>query len=658
MITFLLPIGLVAFVSILALIIIYIIRANYQQKEISSSYVWALSLKMKKKRLPVSKLRNLLLILCQILFLTACVLAIAQPSQITRLAVAEREVIAVIDSSVSMRAGENGFTRFNRAVEQASELADTVFNEGGYVSVIVAGATPVILAQRATADMKDGVMQSLDALITEDSCSYGSANIQDAMTLCQNVIRENANAELYLYTDTQYSYVPEKVKIVDVTEDGEWNAGILDAYTVMENNYYSVYVKVACYGAAQNISLTMQANNANTEEIEGGKTVTLNTSVSCRDSEPVTVIFRSESLGDGSYPEDTENVVIVSMLDSERFFSYKSITVTLNCADSFSEDNSFSIYEGDKEVVKVLYSSPAPNNFISGLFGAFQANYNTNVWEMQITEVHSDPPTEGYDIYVYEHTMPDVLPTDGIVILWDLDKAPTGSGLTLGSIKDYTSTGVGLYLSQATDSPLLSGVNAGNISVSRFTDILSQDPLYKVLLTCDTRPVLLAKDTGNSKVLVLPFSIHYSSIALDIVDFSRLFYNVLNNWMPVIVPGHTFDVHEKVTVNSRGESATVTSTATQDSEIVLNEFPASITLDLPGTYTIRQTTDFGKEIVAQIYVKIPAEESNIWSKEDTCGNPYLVDSMGTTYKDLILYFAIVFVVMLFCEWILHSRENF
>ena len=46
MITFLLPIGLVAFVSILALIIIYIIRANYQQKEISSSYVWALSLKM------------------------------------------------------------------------------------------------------------------------------------------------------------------------------------------------------------------------------------------------------------------------------------------------------------------------------------------------------------------------------------------------------------------------------------------------------------------------------------------------------------------------------------------------------------------------------------------------------------------------------------
>lgn len=658
MITFLLPIGLVAFVSILALIIIYIIRANYQQKEISSSYVWALSLKMKKRRLPVSKLRNLLLILCQILFLTACVLAIAQPSQITRMAVAEREVIAVIDASVSMRAGESGWSRFDRAVEKASELAESVFNAGGYVSIFVADATPVILAQRATADVKDSVLQSLDALITEDSCSYGSSNIEDAMGLCQNVIRENANAEVYLYTDTEYAYVPEKVNVVDVTEEGEWNAGILNAYTVMEDNYYSVYVQVASYGAAQSVSVTMQVNNANAEEVEGGKTVTLNAAVSCRDSEPVTVIFRSGSLGDNSSTEDAENVVIVSMRDNERFFSYKSITVTLDCADSFSEDNSFSIYEGDKEVVKVLYSSPSPNNFIPGLFGAFQANYNKNVWDMQITEVHSDPPTEGYDIYIYEHLMPDQMPTDGIVILWDLDKAPNGSGLTLGGIKDYSSTGSGLNLSQKMDSPLLEKVNAGNITVSRFTDIFISDSSYKELLTCDTRPVLLAKDEEDAKVLVLPFSIHYSSIALDIVDFSRLFYNVLNNWMPVIVPGHTFDVYEKVTVNGRGESATVTSTATQDSEIVLNEFPASVTLDLPGTYTIRQTTGFGKEIVTQIYVKIPSEESNIWSKEDTCGNPYLVDSIGTTYKDLTLYFAIAIVVMLFCEWILHSRENF
>ena len=101
--TFLIPLGLLALLSVAALIIIYIIKANYQQQHISSTYVWALSLKLKKKRLPVSKLRNILLIVCQVLFLAACSFAVAQPSLITRAAVTEREVIAVIDSSASMR---------------------------------------------------------------------------------------------------------------------------------------------------------------------------------------------------------------------------------------------------------------------------------------------------------------------------------------------------------------------------------------------------------------------------------------------------------------------------------------------------------------------------------------------------------------------------
>ena len=54
--TLLIPLGLLGLLSIAGLILIYIIKPNYQQKYISSTYVWALSLKLKKKRLPVSKL--------------------------------------------------------------------------------------------------------------------------------------------------------------------------------------------------------------------------------------------------------------------------------------------------------------------------------------------------------------------------------------------------------------------------------------------------------------------------------------------------------------------------------------------------------------------------------------------------------------------------
>ena len=119
--TLLVPLGLLGLLGIVALIIIYIIRPNYQQKFISTTFVWKLSLKYRKKKIPVSKLRNFLLILCQILILTACAVILAQPNKILKAQVEETEIIAIIDSSASMRATSGNQTRFERAVEKVQK---------------------------------------------------------------------------------------------------------------------------------------------------------------------------------------------------------------------------------------------------------------------------------------------------------------------------------------------------------------------------------------------------------------------------------------------------------------------------------------------------------------------------------------------------------
>ena len=97
------PLGLLGLLGILVLILIYIIKPNYQQKYISSTYVWKLSLKYKKKRIPTSRLRDLLLILCQILAITCCAMLLATPSQVLRQQPEEGEVIIIVDASASMR---------------------------------------------------------------------------------------------------------------------------------------------------------------------------------------------------------------------------------------------------------------------------------------------------------------------------------------------------------------------------------------------------------------------------------------------------------------------------------------------------------------------------------------------------------------------------
>ena len=91
------PLGLLGLIGIIILIIIYIIKPNYQQKMISSTYVWKLSLKYRKKKLPTSRLRDILLIIMQILAVTACSLILAQPSQILRIASENPEVVVIVN---------------------------------------------------------------------------------------------------------------------------------------------------------------------------------------------------------------------------------------------------------------------------------------------------------------------------------------------------------------------------------------------------------------------------------------------------------------------------------------------------------------------------------------------------------------------------------
>jgi len=62
--TILNPWALLSLVSLIVLLLIYILKPNFQQKLVSSTYVWKLSLKYKKRKLPINKLRNLLLIIC------------------------------------------------------------------------------------------------------------------------------------------------------------------------------------------------------------------------------------------------------------------------------------------------------------------------------------------------------------------------------------------------------------------------------------------------------------------------------------------------------------------------------------------------------------------------------------------------------------------
>ena len=203
----LVPLGLLALLTIPVLILIYIIRPNYQVKHLSSTYVWQLSLKYKKRRIPINKLRNLLIFLCQLLILTAISLIIARPALVYDKNVERSDVIAIIDSSASMYTKTEGETRFHRAVGYVEDLAEDTLQNGGAVSVILADDDPKYLASRLDATNRTMLMETLAALEDETACSYGKADIEAALRLSETILAENPTAKVYIYTDTSYERI-------------------------------------------------------------------------------------------------------------------------------------------------------------------------------------------------------------------------------------------------------------------------------------------------------------------------------------------------------------------------------------------------------------------------------------------------------------------
>ena len=666
--TLLTPLGLLGLLGIVVLIIIYIIKPNYQQKVISSTYVWKLSLKYRKKKIPVNKLRNFLIILCQILILTAAAMILTEPVQVIKQKADHREVIAIIDSSASMRTELGGESRFERAIELVSELTDEVMSTSGTVSVILANDTPTFLAERCNESSRATLFDELATLVEDDMCSYGVSNVESAIVLCEDILEDNPEAEVHLFTDTTYSHVPKNkngdavINVVSVSEPEEYNVAVLDAYSVYEDNFYTFYVDVACYGQEKSVTVNLSITGANSDgEFQGTEKELAHSVLLTRDKTKRIVFINKDLYQD--IESNQEDVEYYPLEADERVFSYKEVYVYVVEDDSFQQDNDFLIFNGGKEVVKVMYKSPEPNQFFPAVMQNLRSIYR-NKWEFVITEIKvgAEEPEqgyEGYDFYFFEHEMPKKLPTDGIVFLCDPnpDYAAPPQKADFRVEGQYHWGGESKYLqAEDTNHPLLNFINPGSISVSMYNRITYGSSYTPLLFTPDGKPVLAVCDEDDAKIVVMGFSIHYSNLALN-EGIAVLMYNMFEYFMPSTVDKNAFEINEKISLNARGKELYVANEYDTENMMTFSTFPASFTATLPGTYVLSQTTFAGKPIEDKIFVRIPASESNIWKTEDTLGNPYKEIEAVDYYNDLMKFIAFAMVAILFIEWWLHNREN-
>ncbi len=635
--TWLVPLGFIGLVGILVLILIYILKPNYQQKLISSTYIWKLSLKYRKKKLPVSKLRNLLILLCQILIIALLATILARPI-IPGQEMSNNEKIVIIDSSASMLTtvslpedeNPNGMTRYERAVKKVITLAEEVLTtDSGCMTIILAGETSEVLVQRATSEDLEYVLSVLKPLIAnpnELACEFGDADIETAMNLAEDILYENPNAEVMLYTGTNYLR-KNGVTVMQVSSELEWNVAVLDCKAELVEGYWAFTVEVGSYHGPEvgpdEVNIAVQVTNVNGT----GTTVTMGKTVKV----------------------DNDSTKVIFDVNSEAIYSYDYARAYVDYQDCNAYDNSFYLYGGNKEQIKIQYASTKPNPFIYATLISMRDRMSWR-WDLVVDEVQPNevPVLEGYDFYIFENGIPSQMPSDGVVVLMNSAAIPTG----LDGLRYYSSEAAsGGEFTGVSDHPILNEVDVSQIIAHTYYRVSSYDN-FDPILFCNGDPVMLVRNTPTQKIAIMPFSVHTSTVAMT--ELVAIIYNTFNYFIPSTATENVFVVNQEVSLNSRGTRMDVEGPGEFTAEFM--EFPAKLKFVTPGTYAVKQLLISGLTSVENIFVHIDRDHSNVVLEVEELDAPVIQENVDTIDEDLIIWFAIALVSLLFIEWALHTRD--
>ena len=628
------PIGFLGLSGLIVLILIYVIKPNYQNKKISSTYIWRMSLKYKKQRVPVSKIQNLLMFICQALILLLLGGLLASPVIAGADTADSNEKVIIVDASANMRMTESGETRFQRALAEAKEMTEKTVSDGSRASLIVADGEADFLFRRVGEEELEDAMLLISSLNLKGAaaCTWSGSDMNGAIELARSVLDSNPRAEVYLYTGTEYVY-HEGVNTVSVAKDGEWNATVLGCTAELDNdNHYRITVDAACYGKTDFITVYCKVHGVNGDSTN-------------------TVVFEKGEFFD---PTSEEKSVVFTSDDiqSGAIYSYDYVEAYVSVRDSLADDNSFFLYGGRKPTVKIQYASSSPNNFFESIIRSLRQS-NRDSFDIQYSSLGENelPATEGFDLYIFEHRMPDVLPTDGIVLLVDPDSAPAGSGLEIGKAYEVDSNS---RLSSGVYHKLTDYISPSGITIAKYNDVVFSEG-YEELLFYNGRPVMLLKDTPEAKVMVWAIDLNYSNL-IALPDFAILIYNAFNYFLPSTFTDSAFEIGEVVKLNGRGTSLKVTGNG---EEYVFDNGRGELMLTAPGTYTATQNSMNSEALIIEnFFVRMPASESNTAKTVELLPSIDTEYSRQIEYKDILTYVAIALTLLMFGEWVLEIKKNY
>lgn len=488
---FLNPAGLWLLLGVPILIIIYLIKSQHEERSVSSTYVWKLSERFAKKRLPFRKLRRILLFLLQLIMIILAAFMAAKPVIVKG---ESYDYVAILDASASMKTvDEKGNSRFENAVKAIEKQAKNL-SDGHTMSVILAGDTASLLieATQSTAEVK--------LALNKASCTNGGCNTAEALTLAQAVCDRSENAKVLFYTDCSYEKAGN-ITVVDMNK-AEWNVS-LTALSVEETEEDTVFTgSLISYHKDAEVTVGLSID---------GKTVDAKL-VRCEKDVAAEVVFSKQNLQ-----------------------GFDSAEIYIESKDGLEADNRTAICRKNRAKYKVLLASESPLYLESAL---------TALGTCQLTVVPSleGVTLAGMDLYIFDGVTPEEYPTDGSVLLFGTENLPDG---LIGNA--YYDVHEQLSYRTELKNEFHEGLNFYEAVVKEYTALLGNRD-WEYLLYCESVPVAATTLRDNGvRFTVFSFDLHDSNLPL-LPDYPIMMDNLLEYSVPEIISKTDYTVGESIVI--------------------------------------------------------------------------------------------------------------
>jgi len=581
------------------IILMYMLKQQHEEMEISSLYLWNKVLSQSEVKKPWQKLKNNILMLMQLMAAFLIIMALANPF-ITKGKTLGGNVIIVIDRSGSMNAYHEGRTR----LDIAKAMAQKAINESGKSSVFT------LISVDKTAKVEfSGVTDKNEAIKAVEAIEKTnmSGSVKENLSLIKAVYRQFESANVLIYTDEEMELDDMKGEVIALGGYGS-NVGIGHISYSEDGDAYTVLVRVK--------STSQEPENRELALYGDDKLLALK-DVKLAPGESSSLLFDGIRRG------------------------YRYIWAELTEEDALQEDNRAYLVLNSTEKKSVLLFSKK-NVFVEKALSSIEG------LEVYKTDDVSIRP-EGYDLYIFDGITPTSFPNDGSLFFINPDES-----------NPYFKSGKTIEGGRADmlNHDLNRNIDGFSFYISKIKNM--ERPYWAdALIQVGNNTVAGAGIYGGKKIAYMAFDIHDRDFPLD-ASFPIFMYNMATYLTDMEEQGKNFYFSgETIPLNfissiQGTEMEHPDGKKTSISEDLL-DYGYSDTNSI-GIYKLSYKKDdnAGEKIFA---VNFPPEEGNKafqgqWEGEKETGNGRGYTLMGMNLQIPIIIFVLL---LLAAEWMVYIR---